>query len=68
MYEVSMEYVDRIGHAAMDLNGIAEAMLQIGESQRNPDDRDLFMFFAKTCRRICNEIDPKTARKISGDC
>ena len=68
MIEVSLEYLDRVGHAALDLNGVAEAMLQIGESQRNLDDRDLFMFFAKTCRRISIEINPKTAKKISGDC
>ena len=60
MYEVSMEYLDRVGHAALDLNGMAEAMLQIGESQRSLDDRDMFMFFAKSCRRISKELNPKT--------
>ena len=61
MREVEIDYLDRIEFAASDLNGIAEALLQIGEAQRNKDDKDMLMFFAKACRQISEDIRPKKA-------
>ncbi len=61
MRELGIDYLDRIEFAASNLNGIAEALLQIGEAQRNRDDKDMLMFFAKACRRISEDINPKNA-------
>ena len=59
--EVIRDYLDRIEHAVLELNGMAEALFLIGEAQRNTDDRDMLMFFAKACRKISENIDVKTA-------